>query len=802
MDRRGFGIFLLALAACSTTPSHPLHLEDEADAAAAYAAAKRSGTGDLERSYAVARDAMARMPRYATGSEESTASPRVATNDFRPLSTWTFLGPGNIGGRTRAFVIDPSDTLRLYAGGVSGGIWRTNNGGAQWTPVGDALSNIAVNALVMHPVNHDVLYAGTGEGYFREDVRGTGLPLRGDGIYVTRDRGTTWTQIPSTANENFYFVNSLTISTHDPSRMYAATRTGVWRSNDGGEQWTRVLDPHVNGGCLQLAFRGDTANDFLFASCGTLAQATVYRARAAETEAAWEPVLSNTNQGLTSLAIAPSNPSVVYALAASNQPGNFNQGLLAVYRSEHEGDAGSWEPRATNNGTDFVATMLLTNPSGMCAPEQQFYTTMGWYCNVIAVDPVDANRVWAAGVDLFRSDDGGVTWGRASSWEAEGNPWFVHADQHAIVFDPYYDGASNRTLYTTSDGGVFRTLNAVAPVGTGKTAACSSGMEQMEFESLNHNYGVTQFYHGAVFPDGRHFVGGAQDNGTLFGTFGEADDWQRWLGGDGGYVAIDPQDPTTMYAESQWANIEKLTHSLPFFIPASDGLSDDFLFVTPFVLDANDSKRLWTGGRRLWRTDNRATLWRAASTALPAQVSAVAVAPGNSKRVLAGTTAGHIARNDTATTANGFTTWTLVQPRVGWISSITFDPSDQNVVYATFAGFGGGAHVWRSLDGGATWSARDGSGDAALPDIPVHSLAVDPTHRDHLYLGTDLGVFVSLDSGDTWAVENTGFAAVVTEWVTVAPGARGPAVYAFTHGRGAWRAELTATGPRHRGVRH
>lgn len=107
-----------------------------------------------------------------------------------------------------------------------------------------------------------------------------------------------------------------------------------------------------------------------------------------------------------------------------------------------------------------------------------------------------------------------------------------------------------------------------------------------------------------------------------------------------------------------------------------------------------------------------------------------------------------------------------------------------------------------SIDGGATWSPRDGIDAGALPDIPVHSIAVDPTHGDRLYLGTDLGVFVSLDRGEHWSVENTGFAAVVTEAVSIGPGAFGPAVYAFTHGRGAWRAELTILGPRRRGARH
>ncbi|HEX9163921.1 MAG TPA: hypothetical protein VF980_19585, partial [Thermoanaerobaculia bacterium] len=176
-----------------------------------------------------------------------------------------------------------------------------------------------------------------------------------------------------------------------------------------------------------------------------------------------------------------------------------------------------------------------------------------------------------------------------------------------------------------------------------------------------------------------------------------------------------------------------------------------------------------------------------------------AVAPHDSDRVIAGTNAGSIFSTATATSATSTTDWTRVEPRAGWVSSLTFDPVDPSTIYATYAGFGG-KHVWKSTDGAATWAAIDGSGDATLPDIPVHSLAVDPVRRDRLYLGTDLGVFVSLDGGAHWNVENTGFPDVVTEWVTVAQGERGPAVYAFTHGRGAWRAEL-APETRRRSVR-
>ncbi len=176
----------------------------------------------------------------------------------------------------------------------------------------------------------------------------------------------------------------------------------------------------------------------------------------------------------------------------------------------------------------------------------------------------------------------------------------------------------------------------------------------------------------------------------------------------------------------------------------------------------------------------------------------MAVHPTNNELVLAGTAAGHIARNSAATSATEATPWTLTQPRTGFVSSIVFDPVESTTVYATYAGFGG-AHVWVSNDSGASWTALGGN----LPDMPVHVIAVDPTDRNRLYLGTDLGVFVSLDRGATWAVENTGFANAVTEAVFIAPGLSGPAVYAFTHGRGAWRAELVfPSQPRRRGIRH
>ena len=767
---------------------------DEPGAAAAQYAMKRAGSADPQSSYAAARARMHSMRRYSTTADRILDAPRDriasnATAPDRPVGAWTFLGPGNIGGRTRALLIDPNNPDVMYAAAVSGGVWKTTDAGARWSPVADLLVNLDVNSLAFDPKNSQTVYAGTGEGYFREDIRGTALPLRGNGIFVTHNAGASWEQLAATRVADFHWVNDVAVSAHDSNRLYAATRTGVWRSADAGATWRNVLPTTVKGGCLDLALRTDTAGDFLFASCGVLDQATVYRATNAESDAPFTAVFSQPGMSRTSLAIAPSNPSIIYALAADS-----DQQLLGVYRSDHNGDPGSWLARVTKTDPVLQNTMLLTNPAAPLCGNPNARTPMGWHCNVIAVDPRDPERVWAAGVDLFRSDDGGRTWGIGSYWWADPIlPGFVHADQHVIVFDPRYDGSTNKTLFAANDGGIYRTDDARAPVALGNKAACEPGNTGMSWRSLNHNYGATQFYHGTVTPDGRTYLGGAQDNGTVFGSpsFG-IDGWKMQNGGDGGYVAVDPVVPTTIYSESQYGFIEKSTDGGQTFDDFTAGLQDQFLFITPYLIDPNQHDRLWIAGLRFWRREAASSKW-VSVTGLPlaGQVSALAVANGNPDHLLGGTSAGELLRSDNATADPGLVTWTRALPRAGYVSSITFDPANTNVAYATYAGFGGGAHVWKSSDGGTTWAPLDGTGDGALPDIPMHSLAVDSTRPGRLFLGTDLGLFVSTDNGEHWMVENSGFAAVITETVFVGPGALGPAVYAFTHGRGAWRAELT-----------
>jgi photosystem II stability/assembly factor-like uncharacterized protein len=805
----------------------PAHIDvaresfDEPDAAARYQRMKRRGPSpgfDTVAAYHRAHARLAAMPRYSTrlgvqltGAPRRHDDPRAKSVAGRALGEWEPLGPGNIGGRTRTLVIHPSQPDIMYAGGVSGGVWKTTDGGQSWTPLADQIANIAVNSMAMHPENPDVLFVGTGEGYFREIVRGTWLPLRGGGIFKTEDGGATWSQVPSTDNSDFHWVNDLIISPKNADVMYAATRTGVQLSEDGGESWTHFLDPQANGGCLDLALRTDKAQDWLFASCGTLGQATVWRRKMNRT-GEWEAVLSEAGMGRTSLAIAPSSQNIIYALSSSNygrtEGGGSDQHLHAVYRSRSGGAAGTWTVQVAYSDPVELNTLLLTNAVSAnyidCGwGDYDSWTPMGWYCNVISVDPVDPEVVWAGGVDLFRSDDGGRNWGLASYWWATydaADPSWVHADQHTIVFHPDYDGVTVRTMYSGSDGGIFRTDNPNAAIGRSEAAICDPRTSAVSFENLNHGFGITQFYHGAPFPGGEAYLGGTQDNGTLLGQdIRGSDGWLHINGGDGGYVAIDPDNPNNLYVESQWFGFRRSTDGGYNFVRAVNGVTEDrqdFLFITPFAMDPNNGARLWTGGRRLWRTDNGALNWNAASTTLgTGQVSALAVAWGNSDLVVVGDTNGFIYRNDEALAAGATTVWQSSRPRVGFVSSLAFDPSTPGRLYATFAGFGG-PHVWRSDDGAVTWEAIDGTGTASIPDVPVHSIVVDPDNPRRLYVGTDLGVMTSTNGGLSWAAENTGFANAVTEWLALETDDHGdPWLFAFTHGRGAYRVPLNASSP-------
>jgi uncharacterized protein (TIGR03437 family) len=721
------------------------------------------------------------MRRYSLRAGRFTDG--LAPETTSAFGTWKSLGPGNIGGRTRALAIHPKSPNVMWAAGASGGIWKTLDGGASWTPQSDLIPVLTFNTLVIDPSNPGTLYAGSGEATQN---------MRGAGIFKTTDGGQTWPQLTSTATSDFYFVNKLAISPSNPSHIYAATSTGIWASLDGGSTWKKS---YASTGCFDLAMPAGQAVDVLFATCLPVG---ILRNLDAGGSGPWGTVFTDPQFGTAALAVAPSQPATIYAIsiAINNKP--FNQALNAVYRSTSNGDPGTWIVRTSNQDSNRLNAGILSKdafysfPNPFCNGQSPDFTGQGSYNLTIAVDPVNADRVWVGGIGLFRSDDGGASWGYAGL--------SVHPDQHGLAFHPNYDGAANQTLYALNDGGIYRTLQASGP-----TATCFSSRSGVSWTDLNHGYGTTQFYHGVPYNGGGAYFGGTQDNGTVRGTDnGGANDWTTVYGGDGGVSRVDPLDASTLYFEYVYLSLVKSTDGGTNYAPATRGiteLSTNFPFITFYTFDPNDSLRLYIGGSQLWRSEDGGGSWSAASAAIEGtpgavQIRRIAVSPADPNLVLFGDNTGTIYRNASALSATGSTAWTSNTLRPGTVSAIAFDPRQPSTVYATFTTFNvaGSQHVYKSTDSGVHWRGIDGSGATGLPDIPVDSILVDPDDSNRLYLGTDIGVFASLDGGATWVRDDNPFANAITTNLVIDRTDGVKTLYAFTYGRGVWRVPLAGGG--------
>jgi hypothetical protein len=816
-------------------------------------ALKRAPAGQsvpVER-YSAARQQIESMRTYSTASRGfagrtgSGVSAQSATPSLPNIGTWGALGPNNLGGRVRALVVDPTVNTTWYAGGVAGGVWKTTNSGTSWSAIGDSFANMAVSALAINPANNQWLLAGTGEGYFNSDA------ARGNGLFYSKDAGATWlpvtvTSTCATATQTYCYINDILWSSS--GYVYIATSTGVyrWAPANVNAQFaatptalpapTYILNPPpasgtgtITGGCLDIVKRPSSLNsDTLLVSCGTNTQAKVFRALNGTTATNvitttapgattnWFQSLSEVNMGRTSLAVAGAagqNDQIIYALSADSANGS----LHAVKRSADGGTSwtqaiGGW------TGTDITHELLSNAYSDLCVGAK---IHQGAYANSIAVEPTDTSgaTVYVGGVDLWVSGDSGVTWHPVSSWwEQPASPNYnLHANQHALVFQP-----TTNTLLIANDGGVAK----MSTVGVGTTMSCP-GLDTINstaaFTNLNNGLGITQFYGGAVNGSDTSYIGGTEGLGTVSGSDGAPSAWTqifgvtqlsdvldpvngapRTAGLVGSAVAIDPSNPNVVFAETpnNTSRFVKSTDGGATWDYGNSGISDTgFLYVTPLAMDPSNSQRLWTGGTYIWRTDDQSvTNWKKVNTTGltgGTAASAIAVAPSDPNVVFVGTgptstmlaAAGNIYR-----TTNGLSTtptWTSGAVRASaYVSSIAFDPYNAQVAYATYSTFGTG-HVYKTTNGGTTWAISDGTGSNKIPDIPVHSIVVDPGNTQRLYVGTDLGVFVTIDGGANWAKEITGFANAVTEQLVI----NGSNLYAFTHGRGVWRVPLTGTAP-------
>lgn len=673
------------------------------------------------------------------------------------VSPWTLLGPTNVGGRTLALAIRPDHPDTMFAGSASGGLWKTVTGGVgadAWDYVDTGFPVLGVGAVTLDPSNPDVMYVGTGEVYrYREatggDVDRTTRGSYGIGILKSTNGGATWSRSLDWSYQQTRGVWAIRVHPSDSSIVYAATTEGVYKSVDAGETWNRVLNVIM---VTDLAIHPSDP-EILLAACGNFNSTGRGIYKTTDGGGTWNKVTTGLPaawSGKAMLAIAPSAPQVVYASIANTFAG------LGLYKSFDTGD--TW---TRINSTDF----------------QQW---QGWYSHWVVVDPSHVNQLFVGGIDIWKSTDGGATLTKVSDWTQAffgtpppqgpaGGPKYAHADQHLAVWHP----TDPSTVFSVSDGGVFKTVN----LGDSYT-------------SLNGGYVTSQFYQGfSTSPrDSNLAMGGMQDNfSAIYEGFPA---WRRVIGGDGSWTAIDPGNDLTLYGSAQALNMQRSTDAGANWLGIAPSYgSDAVAFIAPFVVCPSNPNRLYAGTSRIYRSNNQGSAWYSTNGGLkldpvgnPMFTLAVSATDAD---VAFAATAPEFARARVYRTLDGGTSWTEITGTLPdrYPSDLTVDSTDDSRVYITFLGFGT-SHVYRSEDRGDTWINIG----TDLPDIPASSIAVDPEYPNVLYVGTDLGVYVSPYLGVSWYPFMQGMpVAMVNDLAVSEPNRK---LRAATHGNGVFERDL------------
>ncbi len=737
--------------------------------------------------------------KLAMQQREAAAAQQAGVNINN--SSWTLIGPEPItygffgssltSGRVTAIAVDTSDATgnTLYIGGAEGGVWKTTNGGTNWTPLTDNQFSLAIGSLAIDPNNNQNVYAGTGEENFNGDA------YYGGGLLKSANGGTSWTQVgasyfggPLASEFGGSYIGAIAIQpgagASTPVLLVASHlssssqnfNSGIWRSTDGGNTWTRVL-PTTND---QVSYSNAVfflSNTVAYAAIGRIYGDTnngVYRSTdAGQTWTAVNgsgstAIPSGTSTGRMALVAAPSSPSTLYAAIANPS----TSGLAGMFKSTDGG--------ATWNA---IATPLGTGGNGST---NDFCGSQCWYDMAMAVSPTNPSLLYVGGSFNYGAGNGGIymSTNAGGNWSSV-NPGTLssetlHPDFHAIAF-----AAGGSKLYVGNDGGMWSTTQV--------------GTTTLAWNNLNATLAITQFYPGLSISIGSANLAldGTQDNGTLL--FLGSLSWQVVTCGDGAWTAIDPTNSNTMWSgcTPQNAYVLRSTNGGTTWNSASSGIStgDPVAFIPPLVMDLNNPNTLYFGTNRVWQTTNGASpFWTAISNDLTNgspfgdYITAIAVSPVSSTNLFVGTS-----NNLVWYTTNTGTNWTQITsgfpPR--YPTMVQGDPQDGTTFYGTFSGFSGFGdslgHVFKC----STTTASCSDISSTLPNTPANDIVIDPAVTNTLYLATDIGVLKTTNGGVSWSTFSNGLPNVVVVGLKLHAASR--TLRAVTHGRSAWDISLSNT---------
>ncbi len=640
--------------------------------------------------------------------------------------TWSARGPINRGGRTRALGVDirtqTPGSVTIIAGGASGGIWKSTDDGATWA---NKLSPNSIHSTTSiaqdtRSGHEDTWYVGTGERASNL-LGGYSTLYLGDGIYKSTDNGETWALLPSTSNGSpqqyssaFDFVFDIAVNKATGSVFAAASNT-IQRSTDGGSTWSTVRGSLQNNAYTDVQI---TSTGVIYATIQSgVTNPGIWRS--SDDGATWTSITPSTwpsSYGRTVLGIAPSNENVVYFWAYTGSGTTKTQFWKYSYPGSGDGSGDA-------NWTNLTAN--LPAPTGNVAG----INVQGAYDMIIRVKPDDSLFVVIGGTNLYRSTDGFTTAVSATGSTGWMGGYAIandvtqyanhHPDQHSLVF---LTGANTKVLYSGHDGGLSRTNDVTA--------------SSVVWNSLNLGYVTSQFYSLAIDPvtaNDNHIIGGLQDNGNYFTSSSNySNNWtQLELGGDGGITAI-TGGHTYYYFETQNGNVwgfqlNSNTGQYTNYVNVQPVYNTNYLFVTPFMLDPNNSSIMYlAAGDSVWRNSNLLGItWGSQSrtytnwdslthTSTGATISALGISKAPANRLYVGGSNGTLLRIDSANTGDPTSTnLTSALTSAGassgaYINCIAVDPSNADKVFVVYSNYSVRS-LFVTTDGGTTWQDVSGN---------------------------------------------------------------------------------------------
>ena len=665
----------------------------------------------------------------STNSEGLAARTTVGTWEEMGPTYWDATSGWNPGvGRITSLAVDESNLDHILAGSETGGVWKSIDGGSTWTVLSDNLSNIDVFALAIDPTDSNTYYWGSTSGT----------------IFKSTDAGLTWSPLGSLV---YGVINKILVDPTNSMKIYASVQgNGLYKSIDGGITWSSIYFVSTGTG-YDFEFKPNdpnvvyaSGNEFYVSTNGgtSFTQVTGFGA-------------NQFSNGPKMIGVSSDNSDAVYVLEA-------NSGVFgALYTSN---DSGSSFTKLTHTQNFFGYDSNGNDNLGQAPRDMD-----------ITINPNDVNDVHIAGINTWRSTDGGANFSITSQWVpsvANGSGiGYCHADVDIMHFA---GTGTDAKLFVGTDGGIYRADNPTTVSST-------------YYTDLTPGLGIRQFYKiGVSQTDPVVVTGGSQDNGTS--TLREDGLWTDWLGADGMEGFVDKNDASIMYGTTQFGSLYRTQYNLfgsnvvTLAQPDGKGGQNTWNWVVPFEQDPIIQNTIYVAFDEIYKSDDSGTNWVSISPNFGADIDHFKIAPSNNQIM-------YCAINGVFRfSVNGGATWTISPLGLGGssiINEIAVHPSDPNkVAIATTDS----QKVYVSLDGGSTWTSKLMN----LPGFVAQALAWQGNGEDGLYVGMNYGVFYTDNTLTEWEPFNNGLPNVRINELEI--NKVDNKIYAATYGRGLWRSDV------------